>query len=180
MNGELLVINDVSQKLIEHQISFMLTGSIAMNYFVEPRMTRDIDIVIHLKEEDIPLIMKMFEKDYYIDEEAIKWAIENNRMFNIIHNETVTKVDFILRKSNTYRLLEFERRQQIQFLNVKTYIVSLEDLIISKLYWMKDSKSDFQKRDILLLLASSHDTLYVEKWSKNLGLESILEEIKNG
>jgi hypothetical protein len=45
---------------------------------------------------------------------------------------------------------------------------------------MKDSKSDFQKRDILLLLASSHDTLYVEKWSENLGLESILEEIKNG
>ena len=180
MNGELLVINDVSQKLIEHQISFMLTGSIAMNYFVEPRMTRDIDIVIHLIKENIPLVMKMFEKDYYIDEEAIKWAIENNRMFNIIHNETVTKVDFILRKSNTYRLLEFERRQQIQFLNVKTYIVSLEDLIISKLYWMKDSKSDFQKRDILLLLASSHDTLYVEKWSKNLGLESILEEIKNG
>ena len=63
---------------------------------------------------------------------------------------------------------------------LKLYIVSLEDLIISKLYWMKDSKSDFQKRDILLLLASSHDTLYVEKWSENLGLESILEEIKNG
>jgi len=43
MNGELLVISDVSQKLIEHEIPFMLTGSIAMNYFVEPRMTRDID-----------------------------------------------------------------------------------------------------------------------------------------
>ncbi len=180
MNGELLVISDVSRKLIEYQIPFMLTGSIAMNYFVEPRMTRDIDLVIHLKEENIPLILKMFEKDYYIDEGAIKWAIENNRMFNIIHNETVTKVDFILRKSNEYRLLEFERRQQIQFLNIKTYIVSLEDLIISKLFWMKDSKSDLQKRDILLLLASSHDTHYVEKWSKNLGLESILEEIKDG
>ena len=176
MNGELLVISDVSRKLIEYQIPFMLTGSIAMNYFVEPRMTRDIDLVIHLKEENIPLIVKMFEKDYYIDE----GAIENNHMFNIIHNETVTKVDFILRKSNEHRLLEFERRQQIQFLNIKTYIVSLEDLIISKLYWIKDSKSDLQKRDILLLLASSYETHYVEKWSKNLGLESILEEIKDG
>jgi hypothetical protein len=180
MNGELLVISDVSRKLIEYQIPFMLTGSIAMNYFVEPRMTRDIDLVIHLKEENIPLIVKMFEKDNYIDEGAIKWAIENNHMFNIIHNETVTKVDFILRKSNEHRLLEFERRQQIQFLNIKTYIVSLEDLIISKLYWIKDSKSDLQKRDILLLLASSYETHYVEKWSKNLGLESILEEIKDG
>jgi hypothetical protein len=180
MNGELLVISDVSRILIEYQIPFMLTGSIAMNYFVEPRMTRDIDLVIHLKEENIPLIVKMFEKDYYIDEGAIKWAIENNHMFNIIHNETVTKVDFILRKSNEHRLLEFERRQQIQFLNIKTYIVSLEDLIISKLYWIKDSKSDLQKRDILLLLASSYETHYVEKWSKNLGLESILEEIKDG
>jgi hypothetical protein len=166
MNGELLVISDVSRILIEYQIPFMLTGSIAMNYFVEPRMTRDIDLVIHLKEENIPLIVKMFEKDNYIDEGAIKWAIENNHMFNIIHNETVTKVDFILRKSNEHRLLEFERRHQIQFLNIKTYIVSLEDLIISKLYWIKDSKSDLQKRDILLLLASSYETHYVEKWSR--------------
>ncbi len=61
MNGELLFISDVSQKLIEHEIPFMLTGSIAMNYFVEPRITRDIDLVIHLKDENIPLIVKMFE-----------------------------------------------------------------------------------------------------------------------
>lgn len=53
----------------------------------------------------------MFRQDYYIDEDAVKMAIDSNRMFNIIHNETITKVDFILRKKLEYRLLEFERRK---------------------------------------------------------------------
>jgi hypothetical protein len=180
MNGEIAVIEDVSKKLIEYKIPFMLTGSIAMNYYVEPRMTRDIDIVVYLRKENISAIVKMFEQDYYIDEDFVMMAIDSNRMFNIVHNETVTKVDFILRKKSDYRLVEFERRQLVTFVNFPTYIVSKEDLILSKLDWMKNSKSDMQKKDISLLLSSGYDKEYVQKWSTELGLKTLLEEIKNG
>ena len=180
MNGEIVVIEDVSKKLIEYKIPFMLTGSIAMNFYVEPRMTRDIDIVVYLQKENISAIMKMFEKDYYIDEDSVRMAIDNNRMFNIVHNETVTKVDFILRKKTEYRLMEFERRQLVNFGNIPTYIVGKEDLILSKLDWMKNSKSDIQKKDISLLLSSDYDKDYVTKWSTELGLQTLLEEIING
>jgi hypothetical protein len=30
----------------------MLTGSMAMNYYAQPRMTRDIDIVVELTPQD--------------------------------------------------------------------------------------------------------------------------------
>ncbi len=180
MNGEIAVIEDVSKKLIEYKIPFMLTGSIAMNFYVEPRMTRDIDIVVYLQKENISAIVKMFEQDYYIDEDSVRMAIESNRMFNIVHNETVTKVDFIIRKKTEYRLVEFERRQLVNFVNIPTYIVSKEDLIISKLDWMKNSKSDMQKKDISLLLSSDYDKDYVKKWSIELALNGLLEEIING
>ncbi len=180
MNGEIAVIEDVSKKLIEYKIPFMLTGSIAMNYYVEPRMTRDIDIVVYFQKENISAIMKMFEKDYYIDEDSVRMAIDNNRMFNIVHNETVTKVDFILRKKSEYRMIEFERRQFVNFLNIPTYIVSKEDLIISKLDWMKNSNSDMQKRDITFLISSGYDKDYVQKWTRELGLKTLFEEILNG
>lgn len=62
MNGELIVIEDVSKKLIGKNISFMLTGSIAMNFYVEPRMTRDIDIVINLQKENSIEIERCLKK----------------------------------------------------------------------------------------------------------------------
>ena len=53
----------------------MLTGSIAMNYYAEPRMTRDIDIVMVMKDEDVERFVDEFSHDYYIDKAYVdKWA----------------------------------------------------------------------------------------------------------
>jgi hypothetical protein len=41
MKNEIDVIRDFSQKLNQAGIQFMITGSMAMNYYAEPRMTRD-------------------------------------------------------------------------------------------------------------------------------------------
>ena len=57
------------------------------------------------------------------------------------------------------------------------WIVSKEDLILSKLYWAKDSHSEFQLRDVKNLLASGYDTAYLEDWSRRLGLHDLLAEV---
>ena len=62
-----------------------------------------------------------------------------------------------MRKSSEYRRLEFDRRQKIQILDFATWIVSKEDLIISKLFWAKDSHSELQLRDVKNLLATGFD-----------------------
>ena len=45
MNTELAIIADIAKKFNALGIPYMLTGSIAMNYYVEPRMTWDINVV---------------------------------------------------------------------------------------------------------------------------------------
>jgi hypothetical protein len=42
---EIDIVRDVSRKLDKGGIGYMLTGSMAMNYYAQPRMTRDIDVV---------------------------------------------------------------------------------------------------------------------------------------
>jgi hypothetical protein len=66
----------------------------------------------------------------------------------------VIKVDFIVRKQDEYRRVEFERRQKVAILDFTTCIVSKEDLIISKLWWAKDSHSELQLGDVKNLLAT--------------------------
>jgi hypothetical protein len=85
-------------------------------------------------------------------------------------------VDCIARKSSEYRRTEFERRRKITILDFTTWIASKEDLIISKLYWAKDSHSELQLRDVKNLLATGFDTAYLERWTRQLGLDTLLAE----
>jgi N-acyl-D-aspartate/D-glutamate deacylase len=43
MLSELEVLEDVCARLEKARIEYMLTGSMAMTYYAQPRMTRDID-----------------------------------------------------------------------------------------------------------------------------------------
>ncbi len=154
----------------------MLTGSTALNYYAEPRMTRDIDIVVALNPKDANSVGALFEGDYYVTRNAVVRAITNQTLFNIFHSESIFKVDCIIRKNTDYRRLEFERRQRVEVDGLEIWIVSKEDLIISKLLWAKDSRSEFQLRDVKNLLKSGFDADYMKRWTRKFDLDDLLRE----
>ncbi|HXS69508.1 MAG TPA: hypothetical protein VN761_11740 [Candidatus Polarisedimenticolia bacterium] len=177
MQNELDIVRDVSKRLDGAGIGYMLTGSIAMNYYAEPRMTRDIDIVVELLRADAGRIVQLFSSDYYVSREAVESSIEHQSLFNLIHNETILKVDCIVRKQTDFRLNEFRRRQRIKLRDFETWIVSKEDLILSKLFWAKDSHSEFQLRDVRNLVSTGCDRDYIRQWTGALGVAKLWEEI---
>lgn len=176
MKNETDILRDLSGKFAQADIAYMLTGSFAMNYYAQPRMTRDLDVVVQLAAQDVERIVRLFSAEYYVAIEAVRAAIVNQSSFNLIHLESVIKVDCIVRKRDAYRQLEFERRQQIKIQDFTTWVASKEDLILSKLYWARDSHSERQLRDVKNLLATEYDVVYLERWAKELGLESLLRE----
>ena len=161
-------------------ISYMITGSIAANFYAVPRMTRDIDIVVEIRKENISKMTGLFEDGFYVDPESVSEAIEKQGMFNILHNEHVIKIDFIVRKESVYRKLEFERRKPAELQGQKIWIVSPEDLILSKLFWAKDSFSEMQLGDVknLLRMVKDLDMAYLEKWTHSLSLEEVYRRAK--
>src|ERR1700719_1656488 len=84
-------------------VAYMLTGSMAMNYYAQPRMTRDIDIVVELEMSDAANLVSSFEPDYYVPRDALRSALRERGMFNILHFDSVMKVDLIVRKQASYR-----------------------------------------------------------------------------
>lgn len=180
MTEELDLLYLVCKRLDKANIPYMLTGSFAANFYAVPRMTRDIDIIIEIDQSDINKIVHIFQNDFYLEKDSIIEALEFQNMFNIIHNDSAYKVDFIIRKNSPYRLTEFNRRKQILLNNIPIWIVTLEDLIISKLFWAKDSFSEMQVRDIKNLLQTSQhiDKEYIDKWIEKLGLQNIYEKVK--
>jgi hypothetical protein len=174
--NEIDIIRDISQRFEQAHIPYMLTGSMAMNYYAQPRMTRDIDVVIAIALDDVDRVAALFRPDYFVSEENIRESVAHESIFNLIHQESVIKVDCIIRKSSEYRKTEFERRQRISIRDFTTFIVSKEDLIISKLSWAKDSHSEIQLRDVRNLLGTGYDAEYLARWTRELELVNLLNE----
>ena len=137
MPKEIDVLKDVSKRLTFAGIKYMLTGSFAMNYYAEPRMTRDIDIVIEADMKDAHRLVTLFDPEYYVPRGAVAQALTHESLFNIIHTRDIVKIDLIIRKNSEYRRLEFERRQQVEIQDLAIWIVTKEDLIIPSCIGLK-------------------------------------------
>lgn len=179
MSEELAVLQEVAQRLEQAKLPYMVTGSIAANFYTIPRMTRDIDIVIELSERDVDRFIGLFQEDFHLESETVRTAARNKAMFNLIHNEYIIKVDFVVRKDSDYRRREFSRRKKVSLESRHIYVVSPEDLILSKLEWAKESKSEVQLTDVQNLLRSAKglDRRYLVRWAKQLGVESLYREV---
>ena len=103
----LKLLKQVTQSLNENKIPYMLSGSVAMNIYTIPRMTRDIDIVINLKLEDIEMFAKIFKDGFYLYKEGIETEIKRRGMFNVIDFDSGLKIDFIIRKNTNFHINEY-------------------------------------------------------------------------
>ena len=83
----------------------------------------------------------------------------------------------MIRKREEYREVEFKRRQRIQVTGNSLWIVSKEDLILSKLDWARQSQSERQLSDVENLLATGVDQDYLQLWSQKLNLTDMLTRV---
>lgn len=177
MTEELQLLRDMVSRLDGAGIAYMLTGSVALNCYAQPRMTRDIDLVVAFYLKDAERIHEILGEDYYVSEDAAREAVTHQSCFNAIHQTTLIKVDFMIRKREEYRLHEFGRRQRLKLADFEVWVVSKEDLILSKLHWARESQSERQLADVENLIATGCDTDYLKTWSAALNLTDTLTRV---
>ena len=180
MTDQLSILKLVAERLDAAGIPYMLTGSIAAGYYARPRMTRDIDLVVEVEPADAERLATAFTPEFILNVDAIRVAIIRQSLFNLIHIEAVTKVDFVVRKDVPYRVEEFRRRLRVEIGGHPLWIVSPEDLILSKRAWAKTSRSEMQLRDVRQLLdaVETLDWAYLDHWAESLTVTDLLREVR--
>ena len=157
----------------EQNIPYMLSGSVAMSLYTQPRFTRDYDFVVNLKDQHINELLKSFSNGYYVNNESVKDAIRTKTMFNIVDHKSGYKADFVILKDDPFRQTEFLRQKKVKFLDMTISIVSPEDLLLSKIIWIQEIQSAIQMEDIKLLSkVESLDWNYINTWLKELNLKT--------
>jgi len=141
-------------------------------------MTQDIDIVVDLRPEQVePLCAAFPSPEFYASPEAARDALRQRSMFNILHADTGTKIDFILPKSDEYGATQIARRQRVQLVpGQPAFAARPEDVILGKMVFYQEGGSEKHLRDIAGMIRVSGaeiDQPYIEEWSKRLGLLAI-------
>ncbi len=173
----------VTQALEQIGISYAVGGSLASSMHGVMRSTLDVDIVADMKLEHIKPLVAALSKEFYADDEMMKDAIEHHSSFNLIHYETAFKADIFIRKLRAFDQMQLERRRTSVIATdpeYSVYVVSPEDIILSKLEWyrMGGEVSDRQWRDILGVLKTRAGELemdYLRKWANELKVADLLE-----
>lgn len=178
---EFEILGMIAEQLDANRIPWMLSGSLALGYYATPRMTRDIDIVVEMQAADLNRFVAAFQADFYLDREVIAEEIARSGMFNLIHNESVIKVDFMVRPHAPFHESAFSRRRRADISGKSIWMIAPEDLVIAKLLWSRESGSVMQREDVRLLLASSLaiDKDYISMWIEKLGLKGAYDAAKD-
>jgi len=153
----------------------MVTGSVALNIYLLPRSTFDIDIVVEIPYQKVGEFLKLFETDFYINLDTAQKELSHRGigMFNVIDHQSGYKVDFIILQNKPYETEKFNNRKTIIFENIPISVISPEDLVISKLQWIQELQSERQMGDIHNLLHYPNiDTKYIEHWIGKLRLQT--------
>ena len=177
------LLTSLTSFLKKNKIPFMLTGAWSVIYYARPRASHDIDLVVELKEKEIPRILKVFKKlssKYLVQLDDIKDAIEKKDMFNIIHLPTMLKIDFWLLKDDLFDKERFSRRKKVKLLGQSMWIASAEDAILKKLEWYKMSKLEKHLIDaafVYQIQEKNLDNNYLKKWVNKMKLRGLFNKL---
>jgi hypothetical protein len=163
-------------------IPYLLGGSMASSIYGEPRSTEDVDIVADLRPEHVHPFVSAVAGEFYVDEHDVQEAIQRRTSFNVIHLETVQKVDIFVLSRRPLDQEEMGRRQRVmvaQDPEQSLYLASAEDVVLQKLDWYRQGGgvSDRQWRDVLGVLkvqAGRLDLAYLRRWAEVVGLSDLL------
>lgn len=178
----LAAITPIVEALEELGVPYHIGGSVASSLYGLPRLTIDVDLVADLHLGHVRPLVKSLQTIYYIDEEMVRDAISRRSSFNIIHQDTILKVDVFIPKSRLFDQEELRRAQQEVLLEgTRSFnVASPEGTILNKLEWyrMGGEVSDRQWNDILGVLkvqGTDLDMNYLQKWAASLNVTDLLE-----
>ena len=164
-------------------VPYLIGGSLASAVHGVLRATLDTDLVADLRLEHAEPLARALGGTFYVDAESIREAVLHQRSFNVIHLETMFKVDVFVVKNRPFHHSQMERRmaQVIATDPDRTaYVATAEDTILAKLEWyrMGGDVSEQQWRDVLGVMKVQADRLdlaYLRQWAAQLNISDLLE-----
>jgi len=163
-----------TKRLDDAGLRYMVTGAVASIVYGEPRLTHDIDLVLVLSDEGAGKIIEAFplEEFYCPPVEVIKVELKRplRGHFNLVHHETGFKADVYLMGKDPLHNWSMSKRRQMQMEGNTLWVAPPEYVIVRKLEYYREGKSEKHLKDIVSMITISE---------KQIDFEDLQDKIKN-
>lgn len=156
---------------------YMVSGSLASTHYGEPRLTMDVDLVVHIGERETAALTTLFPADnFYLPPPEVlagEIARPTRGHFNVIHFASGQKADFYPSRRHPYWQWAFDHRRWARVGDDDVWFAPPEYVILWKLEFFREGGGDKHLRDIrgmLLVSGASIDRPMLERVCGELGL----------
>ena len=149
------LLADCLRRLNGIGLPYMLTGSMASNFWGIPRTTHDLDFVLSFEEDRV----------------------------TAIDRRSALKVDFWMLRRVPFEENMFARRLRVTLFGEPAWIATAEDTLLHKLYWNRITPSERQLGDaagIVAVQGAELDRGYLEHWAHELDVVTVLGDLLDG
>ena len=178
-----------TQRLNALGVRYMVSGSVAVIIYGEPRLTHDVDLIVVLDRVQIARLPEVFPPaEFYCPPTeviAVEAAREQRGHFNIIHHETGFKADIYLSGRDPLHAWGLARARQLEVEGKALVVAPPEYVVVRKLEYYREGGSEKHLRDIRSMLDASPgaiDRVELEKQIVARGLQEAwrqVEELRN-
>ncbi len=166
-------------------IRYFAGGSVASSVHGIPRFTRDIDLVVDLREDGVETLTASLGAGFYADADQMREALRHQRPFNAIHLATGLKIDLFPLGDSPFHASELARAGLHAWAadsgnRVELRMASAEDILLQKLVWYREGGevSDRQWSDALGIATTRPlDRSYMMRWAAELRVSDLLERV---
>lgn len=169
--------------LRELGVPYAIGGSLASSFFGEPRSTADIDILVELRLHHVAAFVSTLAPSFYVDEDVVRDAILRGSCFNLVHLDSMYKVDVFVARDDLLDREQLARRRSVIIgddVEGTFDVTAPENIVLRKLAWYRSGGgiSDRQWKDILGVLkqqGKSLDRQYMLDIADAAGLRDLLD-----
>jgi len=167
------------QRFNSTTIRYMVTGSVAATIYGEPRLTQDIDLVVHLARRDAEALAEAFPSSAYYVPPVEVLQVEGERPsgghFNLLHLDTGLRADCYGAGESPLNAWGLDRRRPVIVAGETVWVAPPEYVILSKLDYFRQSGGERHLEDVGRMLRVSGEQIGrddIERWVGRLGLEA--------
>lgn len=168
----------VVEALNSLRVRYLLAGSFASNFYGIPRSTKDADFVLqHAGGVGAEFASKLgggFELDPQLTFETVTGTY---RQF-LYHKDTSFKIELFQLSNDEHDQTRFARRQEHVLFGHKVWLLSAEDVIVSKLKWAR-GKDEEDIRNVMFVQRDRLDWQYIESWCVRHGTITLLRKLQS-
>jgi hypothetical protein len=181
LNGQNLLLR-IIDCLAETQIPYVIVGSFATNVYAIARSTQDADIVVNAATGQIAALAETLSADFVRDPQVQFETVTATTKTVFTDRETGFILELFQLSDDPHDQERFARRREIIVQGRPTWVLSKEDVLVTKLNWLlraNRTKDLLDVRNVMGVQGDSIEWPYVEKWCDRHGTRELLDRLRS-